>query len=688
MIEKRPALILDYLLKVKNITMNQVMDETKLTKRQISYDMEKINQWLKEKSLPPIQYKNTRHVIIPEAVMEYFRKRQTNLPDRDFVLTEGERLAIIYLYLFIRGELISSFHLTQLLQVSKNTVISDLKKANEINHPFLVKIRYSRRKGYHLEGSEFDKRVLAMDYISRLNHVPYFDRLVDHLLKEKEELIHCGDTLSALKQIEEQFALNFVEERLQQFALFLIFYFYRLKEKKLVQFHSEEEALLKEDPMYEVALQLSHWLKLGDEDSEISYLTIQLLGLSFGRSFVQNMDQDLLLKLCEQLVFDFEAKACIVFEKKDEVVKTLYQHFKPAYFRMKYRIPINNPLLDQIKSEHKEVYAIVKEILLPIGTLLRITIPEEEIGFITIHFGAFLEKPKREMPERKKAIVVCPSGISSSLMVKHQLGSLFSEITVEKTLSFREFNEGKHDQYDLVFSTVRLDTELPCFYVKPIMTLNEKHRLVNEVYQFLFGIQHQELSIKELIHTIEKFANIFDKKGLEQALGQLTFYKNINVFNVRQQVLPDFLNEKTIQIVENIADWEEAIKVAANPLLIQGAIEPSYIDAMIENIKTFGPFVLIGPEVAIPHARPEMGVNKVGMSLLKLDQPVYFLNNERYPVRLLFCIAAIDNITHLKALSQLTTLLNEEINLKRLKESKSIEEMIWLFNRYSTVESI
>jgi ascorbate PTS system EIIA or EIIAB component len=686
MIEKRPALLLDYLLKAKNITMNQIMEATQLTKRQISYDLEKVNQWLKERKLQAIQYKGTPYIVVPEDVVEYLREKQANQQERDFVLTEEERLAVIYLYLFSRTETISSFHLTQLLQVSKNTVISDLKKANEINRPFLVEIRYSRQKGYHLEGTEFDKRVLMMHHLSRLMEVPYFAKLMEYLLKEKSADIHYRDTLSALKEIEKQFALNFVEERLNQFALFLIFYYYRQREKKFIQLHSDEVAFLKKDPMSKVAIKLSQLLSLEDEEAEICYLTIQLLGLSFGKSFVQNSDHDLLFKLCEQLVFDFEAKACIVFEKKDEVVQTLYQHVKPAYFRMKYRIPVNNPLINQIKSEHKELYTIVKEMLQPIGSLLRITIPEEEIGFITIHFGALLEKPKQVMPEKKRAIVVCPSGISSSLMVKHQLESLFSEIIVEKTLSIREFQEGNFNHYDLVFSTVRLETKLPCFYVKPIMTPNEKHNLVNEVYQLLFGIQYQDLSLKELIQTIGKFADIFDENGLKQALGQITFYKKVEVYNKRQLVLKDLLQQETIQVMEGLTDWKEAVKAAAKPLLLKGIIEPSYIDAMIENIVTLGPYVVIGPEVAIPHARPEKGVNQVGMSFLKLNKPVNFLNNDEYPVRLLFCIAAIDNTTHLKALSQLTTLLNEKNNLERLKELESIEEMIALFGQYSTVD--
>jgi mannitol/fructose-specific phosphotransferase system IIA component (Ntr-type) len=149
-------------------------------------------------------------------------------------------------------------------------------------------------------------------------------------------------------------------------------------------------------------------------------------------------------------------------------------------------------------------------------------------------------------------------------------------------------------------------------------------------------------------------------------------------------VLQDLLKDKTIQIVEQLTDWEEAVKVAAHPLLVNGVIEGAYIDAMIENIKTLGAYVVIGPEVAIPHARPEMGVNQVGMSFLKLNEPVYFLNDEKYPVRLLFVIAAVDNTTHLKALSQLTKLLSEKDNIKRLKEMESIETISELFMQYST----
>lgn len=685
MIEKRPALLLKFLLKTRHASMSQLMDEMHLTKRQISYDLEKVNHWLKESELPVIPYKGGNYIIPPKEVVEHFQNQPFAEPASSLILTEEERLLALYLYLFIRHQPIASVHLTQLLQVSKNTIISDVKKANESNRNFLVEIRYTRQKGYHLVGTEFDKRIVVMHHLAQLYQGPYAGKIIDYLLSEHEQ-IHFENVFQSLKQLEKEFELQFVEERLTQFASFLLFYYCRQKERKFVKFHSDELIQFRRDPMWNIAEKLLGCFPFKQEETEVCYLTIQLLGLSLGNQTSLYEERDLLLKLSEQLVFDFESKAAIAFEKKNQVIHSLYQHLKPAYFRMKYRIPINNPLLAQIKSEHKELFTIVKEMLMPIGGLLNITIPEEEIGFITIHFGALLERPKQTVPKKKRAIVVCPSGISSSLMVKHQLESLFSEIVVDQTMSVEEYLAGEFQHCDLLFSTVEIETKLPCFYVKPIMTPNEKNHLVNEVYQHLFGIQYQGISVKELIQAIGQYANIYDEKGLKLALSRFSFQKKVDEVRGKQPVLNELIKNDTIQMVERLSDWEEAIKVAATPLLEQGDIQASYIDAMIENIKTIGPYVVIGPEVAIPHARPEMGVNQVGMSFLKLKEPVHFLNDANYPVRLIFCIAAVDNTTHLKALSQLTKLLSEKNNVETLKNTDSKDHIQDLFKQYSTAQ--
>ncbi|MFC4322515.1 BglG family transcription antiterminator [Litchfieldia salsa] len=679
--EERPALLLNLLLEKNQTTMNGLMEQTKLSKRQITYDFEKINYWLRTQKLPPIIYKRTNLISMPPEVNHYFINHTNSTLKQSMIISDEERLYLIYLYLFIRTEQISSAHLTDLLRVSKNTVISDMKKLNSKLASSIVRVDYSRERGYHLKGSEFDKRVVVLQYVSLLLKKPYGQDLLHHLLEKSYLQDVYFYVREALEMVEKEFQLHFVEERLRDFTYFLVFYYYRQKQGKLVQLHRDEIDVLIQNGMKKPVEKLLEALKIEKIESELCYTIIQLLGLSRGNLNYQQ--GDLVFDLCKKLVLDFESKACITFENRTEVIETLFQHVKPAYFRMKYRIPINNPLIEQIQTEHHELYTIVKDLLLPLETLLNISIPEEEIGFITIHFGALLQKPKRKLAEKKRAVVVCPSGVSSSLMVKHQLESLFSEITIMKTLSIAEFEHEDASVYDLIFSTVPLKKSYHYFHVKPIMTPTEKNVLVNSVYGQLFQVEHHEISASQLLKIIGKYADIHDEEALKYELTELSIHKKVNAFRRNQPMLNELLTEDTIQFADQLSSWEDAIKNAAKPLLSKGVIEDSYIQAMIENVKELGPYMIIGPEVAIPHARPENGVNKVGMSFLKLKEPVYFLGEEKHAVRLLFCIAAVDHTTHLTALSQLTKLLSSKTNLETLKDSESKDEVIELITKYS-----
>lgn len=49
--------------------------------------------------------------------------------------------------------------------------------------------------------------------------------------------------------------------------------------------------------------------------------------------------------------------------------------------------------------------------------------------------------------------------------------------------------------------------------------------------------------------------------------------------------------------------WEEAIKKACQPLLEQKIIEPEYPGYIISNVHEFGPYIVIAPEICIPHAQ-------------------------------------------------------------------------------------
>ena len=148
-------------------------------------------------------------------------------------------------------------------------------------------------------------------------------------------------------------------------------------------------------------------------------------------------------------------------------------------------------------------------------------------------------------------------------------------------------------------------------------------------------------------------------------------------------MLKDLIHEETIQFASHATDWKEAIQTAAKPYSQTNRLRTAYVDAMIRSVEELGPYVVIAPGIAIPHARPEAGVNEVGMSLLRLDKAVPFSEKEKHQVKLLIVLAAVDQETHLEALAQLSELLSEEENLATIYGATDKEEIINLVKKYS-----
>ena len=91
-----------------------------------------------------------------------------------------------------------------------------------------------------------------------------------------------------------------------------------------------------------------------------------------------------------------------------------------------------------------------------------------------------------------------------------------------------------------------------------------------------------------------------------------------------------------------------------------------------------GPYYVIAPQIAIPHARPEQGVIKKAMSILLLKEPIKF-SEDGFEVRLLIALAATDSQSHLESLVTLSNLLSDESTLASMLQASSNEELYEFF---------
>lgn len=138
-------------------------------------------------------------------------------------------------------------------------------------------------------------------------------------------------------------------------------------------------------------------------------------------------------------------------------------------------------------------------------------------------------------------------------------------------------------------------------------------------------------------------------------------------------MLSEYLKDNII-FLDEVSSWEESIKVAADPLLKKGYITSKYIQDMIENVNINGPYIVIVPGIAMPHAKNKGGVIKTGISFLKLKKSVLYPEGKE--VNILFVLAAEDSSGHLELISDLSSLLIDEEIMSQFKNANNEEEII------------
>lgn len=694
MLYERASNILKIILSNRLITIKQLEEQTNCTRRQINYDLEKINEWLVKQNLNPIKNKRGYGLLIDEKTKERILAILPNLQTKEYVFSNDIRHFLILVYLFINTNYVSVIHLSDLLNVSRNTILNSIKSASQYAKHFNVNLTYNRQNGYHLHGKEMDIRNLIFKCISELLLKTNGMNILEDLYNEKKGRGHFKKTYKSihtfLRNIEEKLQVVFVEERMKELSVFLTFLIIRMDGRHSIFFPLELQKTLKDTSYYKVIFKeiskLNWDLQVNVPEKEMIYLTILLLGLNLrydNQLYHNQINEKELYELVDEILLDFETLACVNFTNREQAKKSLFLHLKPAYYRMIYNIPISNPYLEKIKEEYFDLFILVKRSLKKLEELAKTPISDDEVGFITLHFGAFLKE--RGLPyRRKRGIIVCPNGLATSNMLKKQIEKLVPEIEIVNVISIREYDYSKEDEFDVIFSTVMLQTNKPLIIVPPLLTALDKAKIIQEIDFILNGTKSLYPNANKLLQVIKLFATVHDEDGLYKAITEVLTGRLVEKIGGYKPVLKELLTREMIQLADSIDSWENAIQLAAKPLLEIQAIEETYIEAMIENVKKLGPYIVLTPYVAIPHARPEHGVKKIGMSLLKLKNPVSFSNNNSSKdVHLIFVLSAVDNETHLKALSQLTELIDDEENINKLIAANSVEEIIPLIEKIS-----
>ncbi|VTT42602.1 BglG family transcription antiterminator [Streptococcus porcinus] len=671
MIDRKQS-VLQQLILYHTSNEEELAKQLQITIRQLNYVITQINEDLEGLGYPKILKNNGNYLIDPQSK----KVLSNNFKLRELMIDSPARVNIILLLILSKESYISLDHFAYIFTLSKNTILNELKRCRTLLSEYELTLVYSRRNGYEIKGAEWNQRSLLHQIIIDLNQ--YFgNEFILHLLSDlTDDLEKISNTLH---QIEEMLDIVYTDEDYFQLVPFMTIIRQRIRRGLTIEeFDSKEISEIATTQEYQSLMYSETFPKVSK--SEYVYFAIHLLSSKVAT--IPQLNKEELQDLSNALrdfIEIFESQAMVIFNDKSELLEKLFSHFKPAYYRIKYHLTFENVMYEQIISKYRVLHNFVKRSVSPLETYFKTSLPDKEIAYITLFVGGhLLEKGESRHEERnKKAVIVCPNGISFSKLMEEDLRSLFPEIIFYPTISIREY-KGFILPHELVFSPVPIDTEKELFLVNTLSLDEDKIQLRHHVISKLFHLDMPSINVTDLVSLIKNYATINSEKDLTEAIHRyLLIYNDTKGSSKSHQThglsLSAMLEESSIQIIDYRINWNDALKLVCHPLILDKKITDDYARALQEEYKEKPIHIMLKSKLLLPHLDPYIYQQKLGFSLLVLKDGILY--NDQM-IHFILLMTTPDKTSHLPFLLELRDLVAKENFSDLLLEANSADDII------------
>ncbi|MCM3443018.1 BglG family transcription antiterminator [Metabacillus halosaccharovorans] len=560
--------------------------------------------------------------------------------------TPDERMIVALCTLLDHHDPIKLQSLANELGVTTATISHDLDKME----PFVEEygLTLIRRRGYGIEltGSEEAKRKAIKSLISDRFDVPDFLRMVRENIERKStnKIDSISERLLGLVQKEKliiiEDLINKINSRLPYpladssyvgLVVHLALAIERIQRGENITIKGDYLKQLKVSREFtfaeDIAEKLEETFQIKIPEDEKGYITMHLRGAKLrfeGKVDIQDENVEIAY-LVQRLIEQVELLTNKELKHDTSLFHGLLAHLQPAVYRLKQGMKITNPLLKEIKRDHHVLFGVVQQAVkaaLPFDA-----VPEEEIGYLVLHFGAALNK--RKSIRKLKALIICSSGIGTSKMLATQINNQFPHIAELRNISAFELKETDVTKYDLILSTIPIeDISTDYLLVSPILTTQELEKIKDYIEEKGLEIEQstsfeesdERVDITISFEQYERFTS--QSQRLIRLLKELEVFQLNNTNHVESILLPVSKQLKQIGLVES---------------------EQRIVEALLER-EHIGGLAIPETKLALFHARNE-AVVRPSFHMIDLQTPMKLraMDNELNEVsRILLLIAPED----------------------------------------------
>lgn len=479
------------------------------------------------------------------------------------------------------------YYYANLFSVSEATVSKDMEQIEPWFQKFDLQIIRKQGYGVSLQGSEKKFREAIRYFIAKYMDTPILNQLFEendtstpkmvgvqkiksHYQLLDEEIIKRVGT--CLASIPDDRIKRITEESYIGLLLHVTIAIERLQNGEVIESNAELLNKLKEDKDYNLALLIVNSLEkefsIEIPDIEIAFICLHIKGSKIQRANEEENDAVLpdhkgeIKDLVQGIIIAYDSKLADILSADEDFVNGLSAHLRPTLVRLRNQMPIENPHLNEIKESYSEVYENCIKVARFLEEKIGYLIPEAEIGYLAIHFGAAIVRLESEK-EKKRTVnvgLVCASGIGISRLMSSKLQKYLKSRAILTTYGKIDLNPFVLERNDFFVSNMDLgDLEADILQVSPLLSEGDLQRIDLKVKQYEltpkkrehnsdFTKQMEKINdlagrIKELLHNficIQVEGEVNFHQLLETAAKNITPYK-----------------ENQVRIIENIRKREE-----------------------------------------------------------------------------------------------------------------------------------
>lgn len=411
----------------------------------------------------------------------------------------------------------------------------------------------------------------------------------------------------------------------------------RIQKNEVIEYDENWQQDIAEDEDYELAKviveELEQEFQIQIPKVEISYICLHLKGakhekIQWNEGEQLQIENKQLQQLVNDMIDAYDPKQAYLMKQDDGFIQGLLAHLQPTLIRLVYDMQIQNPVLDDIKDSYPDIYRRCEQVAEVLKEFTGKEVPEQEIGFLTVHFGAAMVRleGRKEKIRRVQAGVVCSSGIGISRLMSSKLEKLF-----HGRIKLTAY--GKHDmtpyvmsKTDFLISSIPLEqVDIPVVFVNPLLNEEDIENIRHMVskYERLpkkqkeadeFTMQLEEINlVASQINTVIKYMDFF-RVDNKISFGELLIAigEKMSPYSDCQEMIREDIFKREQVASQVFAEFGFALFHART----KGVSRPAFSVCMTKNLEPFADPYFKGIRIVFVMLAPVDGNTKINGDIM------------------------------------------------------------------------